>query len=85
MYPFERTQYYSPFLMNVILAVGCRYLDPDDPSYPPEICGLIGDPDTRGDVFVTWARYLLDQEWYNPALSTIRGLLVLGLYMAGRG
>lgn len=22
---------------------------------------------------------------YNPALSTIRGLLVLGLYLAGRG
>ncbi|GJN93620.1 hypothetical protein Rhopal_006677-T1 [Rhodotorula paludigena] len=84
MYPFERTQFYSPFLMNVILAVGCRYLDPDE-DYPPEICGLIGDPDTRGDVFITWSRYLLDQEWYNPALSTIRGLLVLGLYLAGRG
>ncbi|BGP42685.1 hypothetical protein JCM10450v2_006792 [Rhodotorula kratochvilovae] len=84
MYPFERTQFYSPFLMNVILAVGCRYLDPEE-YYPPEICGLIGDPDTRGDVFITWSRYLLDQEWYNPALSTIRGLLVLGLYLAGRG
>ncbi|GAA6010938.1 hypothetical protein JCM10207_004000 [Rhodosporidiobolus poonsookiae] len=84
MFPFERTQNYSPFLMNVILAVGCRYLDPED-DWPAEICGLIGDPDTRGDVFVTWARYLLDQEWYNPALSTIRGLLVLGLYLAGRG
>ncbi|GAA5918333.1 hypothetical protein JCM6882_008217, partial [Rhodosporidiobolus microsporus] len=92
---FERTQHYSPFLMNVILAVGCRYLDPDE-EYPAEICGLIGDPDTRGEcvvslspseifVFCTWARYLLDQEWYNPQLSTIRGLLVLGLYLAGRG
>ncbi|BGP19264.1 hypothetical protein JCM10213v2_007351 [Rhodosporidiobolus nylandii] len=85
MYPLERTQFYSPFLMNVILAVGCRYLDPDKDEYPAEICGLIGDPTTRGDVFVTWGRYLLDQEWYNPALSTIRGLLVLGLYLAGRG
>ncbi|GAA5887094.1 hypothetical protein JCM5296_001592 [Sporobolomyces johnsonii] len=84
MYPYERTQHYSPFLMNLVLAVGCRYLDPDE-DYPPEICGLIGDPDTRGDVFITWSRYLLDQEWYNPAESTIRGLLVLGLYMAGRG
>ncbi|GAA5988920.1 hypothetical protein JCM11641_002915 [Rhodosporidiobolus odoratus] len=85
MFPFERTQFYSPFLMHCILAVGCRYLDPEEDDYPAEICGLIGDPDTRGDVFVTWARYLLDQEWYNPALSTIRGLLVLGLYLAGRG
>ncbi|GAA5895800.1 hypothetical protein JCM8208_005091 [Rhodotorula glutinis] len=83
-FPLERTQSYSPFLLNVILAVGCRYLDPDD-DYPPEICGLLGDFDTRGDVFVTWSRYLLDQEWYNPTLSTIRGLLVLGLYLAGCG
>ncbi|GAA5847252.1 hypothetical protein JCM9279_006158 [Rhodotorula babjevae] len=83
-YPLERTQAYSPFLLNVILATGCRYLDPDD-EYPPEICGLLGDFDTRGDVFVTWSRYLLDQEWYNPTLSTIRGLLVLGMYLAGRG
>jgi len=110
----ERTQSYSPFLLNVTLAVGCRYLGSDD-DYPPEICGLLGDFDTRGDVFVTWSRYLLDQEWcvvrsprlvcrldepvpdapsllafcpsrrYNPTLSTIRGLLVLGLYLAGRG
>ncbi|GAA5821674.1 hypothetical protein JCM11251_000965 [Rhodosporidiobolus azoricus] len=72
MHPFERTQHYSPFLMNVVLAVGCRYLDPDE-EYPAEI------------FFCTWARYLLDQEWYNPQLSTIRGLLVLGLYLAGRG
>ncbi|KWU43954.1 hypothetical protein RHOSPDRAFT_34576 [Rhodotorula sp. JG-1b] len=84
MYPNERTQFYSPFLMHVVLAVGCRYLQPED-DYPPELCGLFGDPDTRGDVFVNWARFLLDQEWYNPSMSTIRGLLVLGLYMAGRG
>jgi hypothetical protein len=36
-------------------------------------------------VFANWARYLVDQELYNPGLSTIRGLLVLGLYLAGRG
>ncbi|GAA5985225.1 hypothetical protein JCM10908_002575 [Rhodotorula pacifica] len=84
MFPTQRTQFYSPFLMHVVLAVGCRYLQPED-NYPPEICGLLGDPDTRGDVFINWARFLLDQEWYNPSMSTIRGLLVLGLYMAGRG
>lgn len=61
----ERTSNYSPFLYNVILAIGARYLDPDE-DYSPEICGLIGDHDTRGDVFVTWARYLFDQELYNP-------------------
>ncbi|GAA6017790.1 hypothetical protein JCM11491_004620 [Sporobolomyces phaffii] len=85
LHPYERTQNYSPFLLNTILAVGCRYLDPDVDDFPPEICGLIGDKETRGDVFITWARYLLDQEWYCPAESTIRGLLVLGLLHAGRG
>lgn len=34
---------------------------------------------------MTWSRYLLDQEWYNPQLSTIRGLTILGMYLAGRG
>ncbi|GAA5988940.1 hypothetical protein JCM5350_007488 [Sporobolomyces pararoseus] len=85
LHPYERTQNYSPFLLNTILAVGCRYLDPDEDEFPPEICGLIGDKETRGDVFITWARYLLDQEWYCPAESTIRGLLVLALLHAGRG
>ena len=48
----ERTQNYSPFLYNVVMAVGCRYLDARPVSeggddYPMEICGLIGDPETR--------------------------------------
>jgi hypothetical protein len=34
MYPNERTQFYSPFLMHVVLAVGCRFLQPED-DYPP--------------------------------------------------
>ncbi|KAK4700541.1 hypothetical protein P7C70_g5706, partial [Phenoliferia sp. Uapishka_3] len=83
-HPDERSSWCSPFLLNVMLAVGCRYLDPAE-DYPVEICGLQGDPDTRGDVFMTWARYLLDQEWYNPNLATIRGLNILGMYLAGRG
>ena len=61
LHPFERTQNYSPFLLNTVLAVGCRYLDPDKDEFPPEICGLIGDKDTRGDIFITWARHSLDQ------------------------
>lgn len=70
----ERTQAYSPFLLNVILATGCRYLDPDD-DFPPEICGLLGDFDTRGDVFVTWSRYLLDQEWCVALTSFVSRLV----------
>lgn len=61
MFPLERTEFCSPFLMHTVLAVGSRYLERGE-DYPPEICGLYGDPDTRGDVFVNWARFLLDQE-----------------------
>ncbi|KAL8293756.1 hypothetical protein RQP46_000457 [Phenoliferia psychrophenolica] len=45
MYPYERTSFYSPFLLNLVLATGCRYLDPAE-DYPKEIDGLWGDSDT---------------------------------------
>lgn len=63
----NRTANYSPFLLYVILAIGCRYLNPEE-NYPIEICSDINDRSTRGDVFSDWARYLIDQEWYHPQL-----------------
>ncbi|KAK4046929.1 hypothetical protein OIV83_005720 [Microbotryomycetes sp. JL201] len=81
--PFERTPHSSPFLINCVLAMGARYLEPEEA--PSGCCSIPEDPDTRGDVFATYARHLLDQELYCPAISTIRGLLVLGLYLAMRG
>ena len=52
----ERTSDYSPFLYNIVLAIGCRYLSDSEPS-PIEICGEMDDLSTRGDVFISWARY----------------------------
>lgn len=54
-----RTAHYSPFLLNIVLAIGSRYLATDDPiSF--EVCAIPNDPSTRGDVFINWARY---SEW----------------------
>lgn len=55
--PFHRTPNYSPFLLNVLLAIGSRYLDPKADDFPREICADMTDPSTRGDVFINWARY----------------------------
>lgn len=83
-YPHQRTAHYSPFLLNVVLGIGCRYLDPNE-DFPLSICADQGDRSTRGDVFINWARYLVDQEWYNPKISTVKALVLLGVYLAGRG
>ena len=52
----DRTSDYSPFLYNIVLAIGCRYLSESEP-FPIEICGEMDEPSTRGDVFISWARY----------------------------
>ncbi|KAI5477975.1 phosphoinositide 3-kinase [Pseudohyphozyma bogoriensis] len=83
--PKSRGTHYSQFLHTMVLAIGCRYLSPDEP-FPPEICGIIGDSSTRGDVYAEWARYLLNgAEWDGPKLSTVRGLTLISVYYAGRG
>lgn len=84
MFPTQRTHFYSTFLLNTVLAIGCRYLDPTE-NFPLEICSDYNDRSTRGDVFISWARYLVDQEWHNPTMSTIRGLLCMSVYLTGRG
>ncbi|GAA5906172.1 hypothetical protein JCM6882_006066 [Rhodosporidiobolus microsporus] len=80
----QRTANYSPLLLHIVLAVGCRYLDPDDPDFDKELCSDMDDPSTRGDVFINWARMMIDQEWYHPDLSTVRSLTVLSVYLAGQ-
>ncbi|KAM0748701.1 hypothetical protein T439DRAFT_327971 [Meredithblackwellia eburnea MCA 4105] len=85
MNPTKRTANFSPFLFNVVLAIGSRYLDPLDPAWPREICSDPNDPSTRGDVYIAWSRNLIDQEWYHPDISTIRALNLLAIYLAGRG
>ncbi|GAA5824958.1 hypothetical protein JCM11251_006040 [Rhodosporidiobolus azoricus] len=80
----QRTANYSPLLLHIVLAVGCRYLDPEDRDFKQELCGDMEDPSTRGDVFINWARMMLDQEWLHPDFSTIRSLTTLSVYLAGQ-
>ncbi|GAA5870799.1 hypothetical protein JCM8547_001711 [Rhodosporidiobolus lusitaniae] len=82
--PTARTPNYSPLLLHLVLAIGSRYLDPSDPDFNVDLCSDIADPSTRGDVFVNWARLMLDQEWYHPDLSTARVLTLLSTYLAGQ-
>ncbi|KAM0786399.1 hypothetical protein ACM66B_001866 [Microbotryomycetes sp. NB124-2] len=83
-YPLYRTPHYSPFLLQIVLAIGCRYLDPSN-QLVPDLCSDPTDASTRGDVFISWARYMIDQEWYHPDVSTVRALSCLSVYLAGRG
>jgi hypothetical protein len=55
--PYDRTPNYSPFLLNVLLGIGSRYIDPATEDFPADICSDITDVNTRGDVFINWARY----------------------------
>ena len=60
--PTSRTQHYSPFLLNVLLGIGCRFLDPAE-VFPREVCSDPNDSSTRGDAFIDFARYNLEREW----------------------
>ncbi|BGP49575.1 hypothetical protein JCM10450v2_005470 [Rhodotorula kratochvilovae] len=80
----QRTANYSPLLLHLVLAFGARYLDPQDPDWPRDICSDVDDPSTRGDVFVAWARAAVDGEFRHPDISTVRSLMVLSVYLAGQ-
>ncbi|GAA6021663.1 hypothetical protein JCM10207_008106 [Rhodosporidiobolus poonsookiae] len=79
----QRTPNYSPLLLHIVLAIGSRYLSPDDPDVPT-LCSDPNDPSTRGDCFINWARLMIDQEWYHPDVSTVRALICLSTYLAGQ-
>lgn len=68
--PSARTQHYSPFMLNVLLGIGCRYLDPAE-AFPRAVCSDPNDSATRGDAFINFARYNLEREWnYRKLLSS---------------
>ncbi|KAM0753548.1 hypothetical protein T439DRAFT_377732 [Meredithblackwellia eburnea MCA 4105] len=79
-----RTDFWSAFLYFVVLGTGSRYLAADE-DFPIEICSDPNDVTTRGDVFVDYARFLLDSEVRKPNLATIRGLSLMSVYLVGRG
>ncbi|SCZ99431.1 BZ3500_MvSof-1268-A1-R1_Chr7-2g09530 [Microbotryum saponariae] len=83
-HPDDRTDAYSPFMLNIVLGIGCRYLDPEE-DIPREVCSDPNDLSTKGDVFINYARFCLDSEWNWPKISTLRGLVCLALYLTGRG
>ncbi|SCV70666.1 BQ2448_3428 [Microbotryum intermedium] len=83
-HPHDRTDAYSPFMLNILLGIGCRYLDPEE-DFPREVCSDLNDSSTKGDVFINYARFCLDSEWNWPKISTLRGLVCLALYLTGRG
>ncbi|GAA5999606.1 Zn(II)2Cys6 transcription factor [Rhodotorula paludigena] len=80
----RRTPNYSPLLLHLVLGFGARYLDPNDPEWPREICSDVTDVATRGEVFIEWARSSVDIEFRHPDISTVRALTVLSVYLAGQ-
>ncbi|KAK4055461.1 hypothetical protein OIV83_000007 [Microbotryomycetes sp. JL201] len=82
--PTASTQHYSPFMLYILMGIGCRYLSTDEEIFPFEVCSDENDRSTRGDRFINYARYILDQEWHFPKLSTLRALACLSLYMVGK-
>lgn len=66
--PNDQTQHYSPFLLNILLGIGCRYLDPLS-NFPRELCSVLDDPSTRGEPFITYARSSIEREWNFRAFS----------------
>ncbi|KAK7423672.1 hypothetical protein QQX98_000862 [Neonectria punicea] len=73
----ENGRYYSPLLLNCILAIGSRYCD------RPEVRSDRDDPHTAGQPFLDTAEVLLhfDLKW--PSITTIQSLAILAvLYVA---
>lgn len=70
-------------MLNVLLGIGCRYLDPAE-AFPRAVCSDPNDSSTRGDAFIDFARYNLEREWNYPKISTLRTLACLCLYLVGK-
>lgn len=83
--PRRRTSHYSPVLYYVILAMGCKYLEPSRHEMVSKTCTDPNDFATRGAVYINWARFTLEQEWTQPELSTITALNCLAVYLYGQG
>lgn len=65
-------KYYSPLLLNCILAIASRY------SSRPEIRTDPNDPNTAGRLFLEKAEILLHYDLKNPNITTLQSLCILG-------
>lgn len=66
-------RFFSPLLLNCILACACRYSD------RPEVRSNPDDPNTAGDRFREAAEALLPREVKVPNITTIQSLAVLSM------
>ncbi|KAJ5765847.1 hypothetical protein N7520_005406 [Penicillium odoratum] len=72
-------RYYSPLLLNCILAVGSRYCDRIEVRTDPN------DPNTAGKMFIRAAERLIQNDLRWPKITTIQSLSIMGLYYIATG
>lgn len=65
-------RYYSPLLLNCILAIACRFSDRLDVRSDPD------DPNTAGRLFLEKAEVLLHYDLKWPSITTIQSLSIMG-------
>jgi hypothetical protein len=71
-------RYFSPLLLNCILAIASRY------STCPEVRSVPDDPNTAGQTFLEIAEVLLHFDLQSPSITTIHSLGILAMmYVVG--
>ncbi|TGZ82503.1 hypothetical protein EX30DRAFT_394788 [Ascodesmis nigricans] len=73
--------YCTPFLVNVMLALGCHF------SSLPEARAIASEPDTVGDQFFEEAKYhmMTEDAYARPTLTNIQALALMSVREAGCG
>ncbi|KAJ5578461.1 fungal-specific transcription factor domain-containing protein [Penicillium hispanicum] len=69
----DKGRYFSPLLLNSILALGSRYSDRRDVRSDPD------DPSTAGQLFLENAEVMLHFDLRSPTITTIQSLSVMAL------
>ncbi|KAI2919290.1 transcriptional regulator family: Fungal Specific TF [Aspergillus niger] len=75
----NKGRYFSPLLLNCLLAIGCRYSD------RPEVCSVPNDPNTAGRTFLEVAEVLLYFDLQSPSITTIQSLGILAMMHVATG
>ncbi|KAJ6042995.1 uncharacterized protein N7446_001191 [Penicillium canescens] len=75
----SKGRYFSPLLLNSILAIGSRYSD------RPEVRSVRDDPNTAGQAFLEIAEVLLHFDLQSPSITTIQSLGILAIMYVATG
>ncbi|KAL3468849.1 fungal-specific transcription factor domain-containing protein [Aspergillus californicus] len=75
----NKGRYFSPLLLNCILAIGSRYSD------RPEVRSVRDDPNTAGQAFLEIAEVLLHFDLQYPSITTIQSLGILAMMYVATG